>query len=89
VTSASAFAGALEDAEALPEEEALDEPEPEPLDEPEPEPLDELAEPTSRTDAPSSPQEAATKANAKTSPNNLSKDERFMFGISVNTLEGE
>ena len=101
MTSAPALAGALEDPEALPEEEplpladaeaeadALLEPLPEPEPLPDPEPLDELAEPTSRTDAPSSPQDAATRANAKTSPSSLSKDERFMFGFSIRRLEGE
>ena len=88
VTSAPPLAGALEDPEALPEEELLPlagaEAEADALLEPlpEPEPLDELAEPTSRTDAPSSPQDAATRANAKTSPSS-SKDERFMFGFSI------
>jgi hypothetical protein len=71
----------LDGAEELPEEDEL------PLEEPEPllelDPLDELAEPTWRTDAPSSPHEAMTRANAKTSPNNLSTDECFMFGLSI------
>jgi hypothetical protein len=89
VTSASEE-GALDDALLLEDPEALagaeELAEPEPL--PELEPLDELSEPTSRTEAPSSPHEAATRANAKTSPSDLSIGERFMCGFSIKMIEG-